>query len=63
MTKSLACEAILSDEVRIKAGIASDRLPIQEVAIRGRTEMMIVRYATSASMLSTLVDDLDVVAA
>ena len=63
MTKSLACEAIVSEEVRITAGVAADRLPEQEVAIRGRTEMMIVRYVTTASTLSALVDELDVVAA
>jgi adenylate cyclase len=63
MTKSLACEAIVSEEVRITAGVAADRLPEQEVAIRGRTEMMIVRYVTAASTLSELVDELDVAAA
>jgi adenylate cyclase len=63
MTKSLACEAIVSEEVRVTAGVAADRLPEQEVAIRGRTEMMIVRYVTTASTLSALVDELDVVAA
>ncbi len=47
MTKTLACEAILSEEVRVTAGMAADRLPVQEVAIRGRTEMMAVRYVTS----------------
>jgi adenylate cyclase len=63
MTKSLACEAIVSEEVRITAGVAADRLPEQEVAIRGRTEMMIVRYVTAASTLSALVGELDVAAA
>ncbi len=63
MTKTLACEAILSEEVRVTAGMAADRLPVQEVAIRGRTEMMIVRYVAAASALSELVDELDVVAA
>ena len=43
MTKSLACEAIISDEVRVTAGLAADALPQQEVAIRGRAEPMIVR--------------------
>ncbi len=38
MTKSVACEAILSEEVRITAGLAAESLPEQEVAIRGRTE-------------------------
>ena len=43
MTKSLACEAVISDEVRATAGIDADALPQQEVAIRGRNEPMIVR--------------------
>ncbi len=63
MTKSLACEAILSEEVRVTAGLGADGLPEQEVAIRGRSEPMIVRTVINASALSTLVNELDVVAA
>jgi adenylate cyclase len=63
MTKTLGCEAVLSEEVRITAGVAADRLPVQEVAIRGRSEMMMVRYVATASMLAALTDELDVVAA
>src|SRR5580692_8183561 len=56
MTKSFACEAIVSEEVRITAGLAADLLPKQEVAIRGRSEPMIVRSIGNAKMLSALVD-------
>jgi len=63
MTKNLACEAILSEEVRITAGLPADGLPQQEVAIRGRAEAMIVRAVKSAKALSALVSDVDVVAA
>jgi adenylate cyclase len=63
MTKSLACEAILSEEVRITAGVAADSLPEQEVTIRGRSGPMIVRTVTSAKTLSALVGDLDIIAA
>jgi adenylate cyclase len=56
MTKSLGCEAILSDEVRATAGLAGDALPQQEVDIRGRTGPMMVRTVTSTNVLSTLVD-------
>ena len=63
MTKSLACEAIVSDEVRITAGLAADALPEQQVAIRGRTEPMTVHAVASARILSTLVDDLEDIAA
>jgi adenylate cyclase len=63
MTKSLACEAIVSEEVRITAGLAADALPQQQVAIRGRTEPMIVGIAARANMLSALVDEVEVAAA
>ena len=63
MTKSLACEAILSEEVRITAGLAAESLPEQEVAIRGRSGPMIVRNVSAAKTLSALVDDLAIVAA
>jgi len=63
MTKSLACEAILSEEIRITAGLAAESLPEQEVAIRGRSGPMIVRTVTAAKTLSALVDDLAIVVA
>jgi adenylate cyclase len=63
MTKSLACEAILSEEVRLTAGLAADGLPEQEVAIRGRAEPMIVRSVPDVRALSALVNDMAVVAA
>jgi adenylate cyclase len=56
MTKSLGCETIVSEEVRITAGLAADSLPKQEVAIRGRNEPMIVRTIGNAKTLSALVD-------
>jgi adenylate cyclase len=55
MTKSLACELVVSDEVRETAGLPEDALPAQEVAIRGRNEPMIVRTVTDARTLSALV--------
>jgi adenylate cyclase len=63
MTKTLACEAIFSEEVRITAGLSDDSLPAQEVSIRGRSEVMVVRPVTSAAKLSVLVEDLSVIAA
>ena len=63
MTKNLGCEAIFSEEVRIAAGLAPDSLPEQEVTIRGRTGPMIVRTVIDATILSSLIDDLAVVAA
>jgi adenylate cyclase len=63
MTKSLSCEAILSEELRITAGLAADDLPPHQVEIRGRSEPMMVRAVGEASMLSVLVNEVDVVAA
>jgi adenylate cyclase len=63
MTKTLFCEAVISDEVRATAGIAADALPQQEVAIRGRNEPMVVRSVAEARTLSTLVVDVKAAAA
>jgi adenylate cyclase len=62
MTKSLGCEAILSEEVRITAGLADDALPHQEVAIRGRSEPMIVHVVSDVKTLSALVNDVQIAA-
>ncbi|MGN1285336.1 MAG: adenylate/guanylate cyclase domain-containing protein [Bradyrhizobium sp.] len=63
MTKALACEAVISDEVRVTAGLAVEALPAQEVAIRGRNEPMTVRTVEATRVLSALVDDRRAVAA
>ena len=63
MTKSLTCETIISDELRIAAGLAESDLPQQEATIRGRAEPMIVRVVVETKMLSALVDGLGTVAA
>ena len=63
MTKQLTCEAVVSDEVRVSAGLAADGLPEQEVAIRGRAEPMTIRVVKRAKTLSALISDMDVVAA
>jgi adenylate cyclase len=63
MTKSLSCEAVISDEVRETAGLSADTLPQQEVAIRGRNEPMIVRTVAETRALSALVGGEQVAAA
>src|SRR3984957_1677169 len=63
MTKNLACEVVLSEEVQVTAGLKGDALPRQEVAIRGRAEPMMVRIVAHAKDLSALVDATDVAAA
>jgi adenylate cyclase len=60
MTKSLACETVISDEVRATAGLPADALPQQQVAIRGRREPMIVRTVADTRTLSTLVSNFDI---
>jgi adenylate cyclase len=59
MTKTLACEVVLSEEVRLTAGLADDALPRQQVVIRGRTELMRVHYVAQAKALAILADALD----
>jgi len=56
MTKSLGCEAVISEEVLVTAGLAADALPRQEVEIRGRKEPMTVRVVASAKTLSAQID-------
>jgi adenylate cyclase len=63
MTKTLGCEAIVSEEVRVTAGLDADALPAQEVSIRGRGEPMIVRSVANARTLSALVNDVEIAAA
>ncbi|WP_262047993.1 adenylate/guanylate cyclase domain-containing protein [Bradyrhizobium sp. Bra78] len=63
MTKTLACEAVISEEVRRTAGVADDSLPQQEVAIRGRDEPMAVRVVADVRGLTALVDGSERVAA
>jgi adenylate cyclase len=63
MTKTLACEAIVSDEIRRTAGLDDDALPQQQVAIRGRDEPMAVRVVANARELAALVDRTERVAA
>jgi adenylate cyclase len=63
MTKNLGCEVVLSDEVRTTASVATDVLPEQEVAIRGRAEPMLVRTVVDARTLAAIVAHESVTAA
>jgi adenylate cyclase len=56
MTKSVGCEAIVSEEVCTTAGFSADAVPQQQVEIRGRTEPMIVRIVANTRTLSPLTD-------
>lgn len=57
MTKTLECETILSEEVRLQAALPDNALPTQEVAIRGRAEPMRIHVVAQSAVLSGLVDD------
>ena len=63
MTKTLSCQAIVSEEVRVTAGLSEGDLPKQEVTIRGRAEPMVVRVVADARTLSALVESHSAVAA
>src|SRR3954468_21782864 len=62
MTKSLACEAIISEEVRIRAGVPADAFPQPQLRIRGRVEPIVVSAVENVKALSVLVDDLETMA-
>jgi adenylate cyclase len=57
LTKAHNCEVILSDEVRIRAGLSDNSLPATDVAIRGRNEPMLIRTVTDAATLATIFDN------
>jgi adenylate cyclase len=63
MTKTLGCEAIISDEVRIMAGLSPNDLTELDVAIRGRAKPMTVRSIANVKVLSALVADSEIVVA
>ncbi len=63
MTKTVGCEAILSEEVRVIAGVPADALPQRDLAIRGRVEPISVRIVADARLLSAVVDELNVAVA
>ena len=53
MTKELGCEALISDDVCRRAGLAPDALPAREVAIRGRSAPLHVRAVEDARRVLT----------
>jgi adenylate cyclase len=59
MTKSLACEVVVSEEVCASARVAPDDPPRQEVTIRGRGEPMTVRVVTNARALLVLAGQIE----
>jgi adenylate cyclase len=56
MTKALNCVVVVSEEVCLAAGIASDALTRTTVEIRGRAEPMVVRTASDPAVLTNLLE-------
>jgi adenylate cyclase len=63
MTKTLACEVIVSEQVCAAAHVAANDQPRQEVTIRGRAEPMTVCVVTDAKTLLGLAEQSAAVAA
>jgi len=63
MTKTLACEVIVSEQVFAAAHVAANDQPRQEVTIRGRAEPMTVCVVTDAKTLLGLAEQSAAVAA
>jgi adenylate cyclase len=63
MTKSIGCEAIVSQEVCRTGRLAADDLPRQEVQIRGRAEPMVVHIIADAKSLLGVLDHASAAAA
>ncbi|NEV78210.1 adenylate/guanylate cyclase domain-containing protein [Rhodopseudomonas sp. BR0C11] len=57
LTKSLACETLLSDELRATAGLSEQALPTLELEIRGRTEPMLVCVVERAGDLAAVLNE------
>ena len=58
ISKELACEVVISEEVYQTAGLTGDELPRQEITVRGRTAAIVVRTTVKAENLATLIERL-----
>ena len=54
LTKTYACELVISDAVALRAGIDLGAAPRHEIEIRGRVERLVVRAFASARDLPVL---------
>lgn len=63
MTKTLGCEAVISEEVRTTAGLDDSDLPSRDVEIRGRAAPMTVRVVAQTKTLAPMLDRLGTAAA
>ena len=57
LTKTLNCTVVVSEEVCMNAGVATDRLGRSEVSIRGREQPMTVYTAADPTLLASLLDE------
>ena len=62
MTKELACEVVVSDDVLKTAGLPGHLLPASEVTIRGRADPLLVRSAEKAGTLAGVLQASEVAA-
>jgi len=53
LTKSFACELVVSEETVLRAGVDLSGFPLREIEIRGKRERLAVRTLTSAAELPT----------
>jgi adenylate cyclase len=54
LSKTYACELVISEAVALRAGIDLGAAPRHEIEIRGRVERLVVRTFTSARDLPAL---------
>lgn len=58
MSKVLACEVVISEEVYQTAGLIDDELPRQKITVRGREAPIVVRTVVKAEKLATVIERL-----
>ena len=58
ISKELACEVVISEEVCQTAGLIDDELPRQKITVRGREAPIVVRTVVKAEKLATVIERL-----
>ena len=63
LTKELACQIVVSDEVYSTAGLPDDAVPLREIAVRGRAVPVAVRTIADAESLTAMLEATDATSA
>ncbi len=63
LTKELACQVVVSDEVYVTAGLPDDAAPAREIAVRGRAAPIAVRTIADAESLAAMLEANDTTSA